>query len=89
MKQIDQAELSEESWRIIGDLIHTGKATLSDGSEFAPMDKDLVGLFRWVAGLKKERSRDVPLPEDFLGVKHGQDDKPQLGGEVEGPPDPV
>jgi len=87
-----QDELSAESWRIIGELVERGRATLSDGTEVAPNSKTLVALYQWVAGLKKEKNRDIPLPEDFFagGAKHGQDPaQPSVQGAVEGPPSPA
>jgi len=83
---VKQDDLSAEAWRIIGELVNTGSATLSDGvTVVAPNSKTLVALYQWVAGLKKERSRDIPLPEDFFagGAKHGQE--PAVGGEVADP----
>lgn len=58
-------QLIEESWRILGELVMTGKAKLSDGSELKPSAPALIRTIQDVAKLKPPRNRKLAKVDDF------------------------
>jgi hypothetical protein len=57
--------LIEESWRILGELVLTGKAKLSDGSVLAPSAPALIRTIQDVAKLKPPKNRKIAKVDDF------------------------
>jgi hypothetical protein len=57
--------LIEESWRILGELVMTGKAKLSDGSILAPSAPALIRTIQDVAKLKPPKNRKIAKVDDF------------------------
>lgn len=66
---VDHADLLEDSWRQVRQLLETGKATRKDGSEYELSSRDYSALLRWVASLKPTQRRTVGRVEDFLPVE--------------------
>lgn len=58
-------QLIEESWRILGELVMTGKAKLSDGSILAPSAPALIRTIQDVAKLKPPKNRKIAKVDDF------------------------
>jgi len=58
-------QLIEESWRILGELVMTGKAKLSDGSVLAPSAPALIRTIQDVARLKPPKQRRLAKVDDF------------------------
>jgi len=58
-------QLIEESWRILGELVMTGKAKLSDGSVLAPSAPALIRTIQDVARLKPPKTRKLARVDDF------------------------
>ena len=55
----------EDAWRIISELLRTGKARLANGDMLVPESGELIGLVKWLASLKPPQRRTVARPEDF------------------------
>jgi hypothetical protein len=58
-------QLINESWRILADLIMTGKATLSNGAMLAPSAPALIRTIQDVARLKPPKNRKIAKVEGF------------------------
>lgn len=58
-------QLIEESWRILGELVMTGKAKLSDGSVLAPSAPALIRTIQDVAKLKPPKNRKIAKVDGF------------------------
>ena len=57
--------LIEESWRVLGELVLTGKARLSDGTELKPSAPALIRTIQDVAKLKPPKTRKLAKVDDF------------------------
>jgi hypothetical protein len=66
-KQTD--DLIEESWRLLRELVTTGKCTLSSGVELAPKPHLLIRTIQDVAKLKPPKSRRMAQVDDFRLTK--------------------
>lgn len=62
-KRVEQ--LIEESWRILGELVMTGKAKLSDGSMLTPSAPALIRTIQDVARLKPPKNRKIAKVDNF------------------------
>lgn len=58
-------QLIEESWRILADLVMTGKATLSNGDVLAPSAPALIRTIQDVAKLKPPKNRKIAKVDGF------------------------
>lgn len=71
----DPSRLSAMAWKQIEGVLTTGILTLEDGTRRDVSARDLIGLNRWLASLKVQKERPVPittLPESFLGALHSR-----------------
>jgi len=75
MAENDPEDLIRDAWRVIGELMHQGRATLTDSeTPLEPTQGELVRLAQWLASLKPPKKRTVPKPEDFLPQRtYGQE----------------
>lgn len=67
----DPSALSAIAWKQIEGAITTGVLMLEDGSARELSGKELIQLNRWLASLKVQKKRPVPvtaLPETFLAA---------------------
>lgn len=67
----DPSALSAIAWKQIEGAITTGVLTLEDGDTRELSGKELIQLNRWLASLKVQKARPVPitsLPETFLAA---------------------
>lgn len=55
--------LSEESWRILQEVIETGKITLKEGGIRQATTTEVLMTARYIASLKPPRLRRIDLPE--------------------------
>ena len=58
-------DLIAESWRILGDLVMTGKSRLSDGTILSPSAPALIRTIQDVAKLKPPKTRRLAKVDDF------------------------
>lgn len=65
MDEQRQEQLILEAWRVLGDLIDMGEATLKGGKALKPATGDLIKTLQWAAGQRKPRKSTVKLSEDF------------------------
>lgn len=63
--EIRTEQLIEESWRILGELVMTGKATLSNGEKLQPSPLALIKTIQDVAKLKPPKTRKLAKVDDF------------------------
>ncbi len=64
----EDQELLSEAWRVIRDLLMTGKSKLSNGEVLEPSSREYIQVLKWVASLKPQARRSVPKVEDFLAA---------------------
>jgi hypothetical protein len=57
--------LIEESWRILRELVMTGKASLSNGAILAPSAPALIRTIQDVAKLKPPKNRKIAKVDGF------------------------
>ncbi len=62
--EVDQDALIDDAWRILRELMETGKAKLKSGQEITAADP-LVGVVEKVARLKKPVDRRMAEVEGF------------------------
>lgn len=70
-KSVEQ--LIEESWRILTELVMTGKAKLSDGTQLTPSAPALIRTIQDVAKLKPPKNRKIAKVDDFRIAKTTDD----------------
>ncbi len=58
-------KLISESWRILGELVMTGRAKLSDGSVLEPSAPALIRTIQDVARLKPPKNRKIAKIDGF------------------------
>ena len=58
-------QLIDESWRILGSLVMTGTATLSNGELLKPSPPALIRTIQDVAKLKPPKTRKIAKVDDF------------------------
>lgn len=52
-----QDALIKESWRILNDVIHNGRVTLSNGTLVAPDERGFLSVVQFVAKLRPPKTR--------------------------------
>lgn len=68
MDELTYAGLSAEAWRLLEEIITTGKLTVGNVQRIATTDQILVAA-RYVASLRPPKERFVNLPEDWVPQK--------------------
>ena len=75
--------LPEEAWRVLGELVQTGMAVLSDGSIIKPGDDGfgaLVQVLKFVAQFKGKEKEKSPELEGFAPQVTFQSKKEMVSG---------
>lgn len=65
--------LVEEAWRILTELVLTGKAKLSDGTMLTPSAPALIRTIQDVAKLKPPKTRKIAQVAGFHVAKTGNE----------------
>lgn len=68
-------KLSDESWRILGELIETGQAKLKSGKVIIPSNAALLRTLHELAKLKPPKQRKVAQVDDFRVAKTTKGDE--------------
>lgn len=68
-------ELSDEAWRLLGELVSTGEAKLKSGKVIRPSVAGLLRTFHELAKLKPPKDRKMPKLDDFRVAKTTKGDE--------------
>ena len=61
--------LSDEAWRVLGQLLETGEAVLKSGKKIQPSNAALLRTFHELAKLKPPKQRKIAKVDDFRVAK--------------------
>lgn len=69
MDELTYTGLSEESWRLLNEIITTGKMTLATTEIRRATTDQILAAARYVASLRPPKEKFVNLPEDWSPKK--------------------